>query len=303
MGGYLWSSPPADAEPRHTADEGSSPTELLTSLLRIERQCCPPSSAALVSVRAKDPNADSMDPSSAKGSEMPVKVLVDEPDMRFCICYDSESPVIIACLWARLKGATVQDVTASLCHERALWDIGENTLLQDARPEDDMMEEVYKNIIACPRPFWDREVLKRQWRLPLESPHGVGCALVSRSTEDATVPKDPEKVRAFVHKAGALLRPSIFQSAESDLSLHIANSPSVIGTELTSCSQIDMGGLIPSWATSYLSSTVAGKAVRWKNDLQRHCDARNGQDPVPSLAEISSQLLPAWAVTWFSQAV
>eukprot|EP00439_Symbiodinium_sp_Y106_P066625 s1379_g10.t2 len=300
MGGYLWSAPAEPELKPSLPEEGSSPAELLRSLLRIERMCCPLSSAAFASGDKRLSNADLTDPGT-KGSDddtMSIKVLVDEPDMRFCICHDAESPVIIACLWTRLKGASVEDVTASLCQERAQWDAGgENTLLQNAQPEDEMMEEIYQSIITCPRPFWDREILKRQWRLPLNSPNGNGCALVSRSMEDAAVPKDPDRVRAFVHKAGALLRPSPQQSeteTESEHSLHIANGPSVIGTELTSCSQIDMGGLIPSWATNYLSSTVSGKAVRWTKDLQRHCDARNGQESVPTLADISSQLLPGW---------
>ena len=300
MGGYLWSAPAEPELKPSLPEEGSSPAELLRSLLRIERMCCPLSSAAFASGDKSLSNADLTD-SGTKGSDddtMSIKVLVDEPDMRFCICHDAESPVIIACLWTRLKGASVEDVTASLCQERAQWDAGgENTLLQNAQPEDEMMEEIYQSIITCPRPFWDREILKRQWRLPLNSPHGTGCALVSRSMEDAAVPKDPDRVRAFVHKAGALLRPSPQESeteTESEHSLHIANSPSFTGSELTSCSQIDMGGLIPSWATNYLSSTVSGKAVRWTKDLQRHCDARNGQESVPTLAEISSQLLPGW---------
>ena len=275
MGGYLWTAPPAEEEPTRVPvpDHGSSPNELLTSLLRIEKQCCPPSSAAKGYNNVKDPNVDLKDVEAYKeeDDEMSIKVLVDEPSVRFCICYDAESPVIIACLWVKLEGASVEDVIASLCQERAEWDSGgDSKLVKEAQASDHTMEEVYHSVIKCPRPFWDREVLKRQWRLPLQSPHGTGCALVSRSTEDEAVEQDPDRVRAFVHKSGSLLRPSPQeQEHEHD---HIANGPTVIGTELTSCSQIDMGGLIPSWATSYLSSTVAGKAVRWTQELQQHCD-------------------------------
>ncbi|CAK9057234.1 Hypothetical protein SCF082_LOCUS30737 [Durusdinium trenchii] len=35
------------------------------------------------------------------------------------ICYDEESPVFIACLWARLKGFDIQEVERSLCQARA----------------------------------------------------------------------------------------------------------------------------------------------------------------------------------------
>ena len=297
MGGYLWSQPPADAAPRQAAEPVGSPTELLEALLRIEKQCCPASSVAL------EAPTDGVDSGCTNGDgDLSIKVLLDEPDIRFCICHDLDSPVIIVCLWARLKGATVDDVIASLCQERAEWDAGgENLLLQKAEEEDEFEEEIYHSIIRCPRPFWDREVLKRQWRLPLQSPHGIGRALVSTSTEDAMVAKDASRVRAAVHKAGFLLRPSP-QDSEQEMQPHMANGPvdsSALSTELTSCSQIDMGGLIPPWATTYLSSIVAGKASSWTRELQRHCNLRKGEDsPVPTLAEISAELSPGWAESW-----
>ncbi|CAL1137788.1 unnamed protein product [Cladocopium goreaui] len=237
-------------------------------------------------------------------------------DVRFCICYDDDSPVIIACLWARLKGLDFEDVVASLCEERAEWDKGgESRLVERSTREDGSSEEVYHTLIRCPRPFWDREILKRQWRLPLDCQHGQGCALISRSLQDNIGDKDPEKVRAFVHKAGALIRPaqdcaspeasvcSAGTNHEEDLlSLPIANHFCSTGTELTSCSQIDMGGLIPAWATNYLSSFVVGKALSWTEDLRRHCASRKlpseDADNVPTLAEISKDLMPGWTENW-----
>ena len=300
MGGYLWTQPPADSEPKHVQDDCNTPAEILTSILRIEKQCCPPSSAALASDHLKWPNGHTTEPEGTTGADdaLSIKVLLDEPDIRFCVCQDMESPVIIACLWARVKRAGIEDVMASLCQERAQWDTGgKNLLLQKAQAEDELAAEVYHSIIKCPRPFWDREVLKRQWKLPLESSQGSGCdsgcALVSKSMEDASVQESPGHVRAFVHKAGFLLRPSPY-----DCMPEIANGEPALATELTSCSQIDMGGLIPAWATSYLASTVAGKARSWVSELQQHCDVRKGEEPVPTLAEISSQLSPDWAERW-----
>eukprot|EP00913_Durusdinium_trenchii_P020461 g19221.t1 len=253
-------------------------------------------------------------------------VLLDEPDIRFCICYDEESPVFIACLWARLKGFDIQEVERSLCQERGEWDKGgESRLLQQITLEDGRREEVYHTLIRCPRPFWDRDVLKHQWRLPLDCQHGQGYALVSRSLEDEQLQPDSERVRAFVHKAGALIRPAREVPPRAELpedesdSEPIANAS--IGTELTSCSQIDMGGLIPAWATSYLSSVVAGKALSWTEDLRQHCAERHRTDTckerlrrlgqvvrhhpsrameedVPSLAEISEFLMPGWTDHW-----
>mmetsp|Transcript_59287 Transcript_59287/g.130138 ORF Transcript_59287/g.130138 Transcript_59287/m.130138 type:complete len:370 (-) Transcript_59287:253-1362(-) len=303
-------------------DDSPSPEEILRQLFKIEKQCCPASSAACS--WPKEPNA-SLGPDEAEGKgedgasdgeTLSVKVLLDEPDVRFCICYDDDSPVIIACLWARLKGLDFEDVVASLCEERAEWDKGgESRLVERSTREDGSSEEVYHTLIRCPRPFWDREILKRQWRLPLDCQHGQGCALISRSLQDNIGDKDPEKVRAFVHKAGALIRPaqdcaspeasvcSAGTNHEEDLlSLPIANHFCSTGTELTSCSQIDMGGLIPAWATNYLSSFVVGKALSWTEDLRRHCASRKlpseDADNVPTLAEISKDLMPGWTENW-----
>eukprot|EP00434_Breviolum_minutum_P005774 symbB.v1.2.005089.t1/scaffold234.1/size257806/8 len=247
-----------------------------------------------------------------------------EKDVRFCICYDDNSPVIIACLWARLKDVDFDDVMASLCEERAEWDKGgESRLVRKETLDDGSLEEVYHTLIRCPRPFWDREILKKQWRLPLDCQNGKGCALVSRSLEDNVDDKDPDKVRAFVHKAGALIRPakdcptptpetSVGSGSEGTnhdddlLSPPIANHYNA-GTELTTCSQIDMGGLIPSWATNYLSSFVVGKALAWTQDLRHHCTARKLQsedanaqveENIPTLAEISQYILPGWTDHW-----
>ncbi|CAJ1394019.1 unnamed protein product, partial [Effrenium voratum] len=224
-------------------------------------------------------------PNLQPASQRPEDVLLDEPDTRFCICYDETSPVIIACLWAKLQGAGVEDVVACLCEERAEWDkAGESHLVQAAETADPTMEEVYQSVIRCPRPFWDREVLKRQWRLPLDCATGKGYALVSRSIEEGN--HDPERVQAFVHKAGALLRP-----ANGEEVSRIANCAS---TEITSCSQIDMGGLIPAWATSYLSSVVVGKAVSWTDNLKRHCAARNGGESSCGDQLDQLQLMQRW---------
>lgn len=306
---------PAPTEARFFHSRSSvSPDEILAELLEIEQQCCPSSSAALA--WPKEPNVTEAAEKDRDGGEgrapalaetLSVKVLLDEPDIRFCICYDEESPVFIACLWARLKGFDIQEVERSLCQERGEWDKGgESRLLQQITLEDGRREEVYHTLIRCPRPFWDRDVLKHQWRLPLDCQHGQGYALVSRSLEDEQLQPDSERVRAFVHKAGALIRPAREVPPRAELpedesdSEPIANAS--IGTELTSCSQIDMGGLIPAWATSYLSSVVAGKALSWTEDLRQHCAERHRTDTckedVPSLAEISEFLMPGWTDHW-----
>lgn len=57
-----------------------------------------------------------------------------------------------------------------------------------------------------------------------------------------------------------------------------------------------MGGLIPAWATNYCRSIVVNKATAWTEDLRRHLVQRKLD--VPSLAEISKDLLPQWTEHW-----
>ncbi|CAE8730265.1 unnamed protein product, partial [Polarella glacialis] len=173
------------------------------------------------------------------------------------LCFSMDSPVFIACLWVRMEGVHVEDVWAALSvpEERKQWDTAsESRLLQPASEDDELSEEVFHMVYLCPRPFWDREVLKRQWKVPLDGPNGQGHALISRSFEDATLLSgDPGNVRAVVHKAGSLLRPLCSGGATDE------STASARGVELTNCSQIDFGGLMPSWAQTQLSAMIVSK--------------------------------------------
>mmetsp|Transcript_6876 Transcript_6876/g.18315 ORF Transcript_6876/g.18315 Transcript_6876/m.18315 type:complete len:110 (-) Transcript_6876:2-331(-) len=85
-----------------------------------------------------------------------------------------------------------------------------------------------------------------------------------RSFHDGLLlPEREDRVRAFVHKCGYLLRPD-----RDGGSLEIAV-----------CHQVDIGGICPEWAQDMLTRWTVHRGSQWATDLREHCLERARQRP------------------------
>lgn len=235
--------PPCGTEEKLCSDDSQremSPQDILAAVLATEQRCL----TSGVDV------ADGL----------VVERLVDEPTLVYCTCSSLESQTIISCLWAQYEDVTLDAAKHALLseEERASWDAdSEFKICQKADNEDEMRSEVVHHVLHAPWPFWDRDVLQQRWQLPLGNGSGQeGTAIVMRSvSDDKLVSEHAGRVRAKVSKAAFLLRP--------------ANGGR--GLQLTTCSQIDIGGLVPQWAQNFLTRLAVQRAEAWKEKLREHC--------------------------------
>lgn len=234
-----------------------SPVLILNAILLIERMCSP----------------DAARDFGGQSDDSRIDVLVDDPDLRYCLCYSSNSPLVTACMWVDLPKACLEDAIDSLAlkEDRCIWDSeAEFDILQPAT--SDRGHETIFHMLHAPWPFWDRDVLEARWRLPLPGAPGMepGTAFVMQSIEDPSLyPLRPDRVRANVHMAGHLLRPSVAGGT---------------GVELTVCCKIDIGGIVPEFAQQVLPVLVGRRGNGWADKLREHCHwrlSRRLQAPQP----------------------
>lgn len=296
-------------------DADAAPLELLNVILAIERKCFPEANSPFDLGVAKDCASSSTSAVPCDGKAPPldevagleIQVLADEPRMRFVVCYAPDSSDVIIMFCIREPDLQIEDVWRALADhtERAEWDKNsESVVLRRAAEGDPMRQEVVHLWLHPPWPFWTRDVLKHQWELPLHTPHGRGFAFVSRSFEDEEIlPEHSGRVRAFVHKAASLVRPTASDGAadrEAAAECRGTTEPSSSfwwgsagdaagceapalkpltgplglkgkGVQLTNCTQINLGGLIPNSAIPLLSSFAVAQATAWSTALREHC--------------------------------
>jgi len=195
-----------------------------------------------------------------------VECLLDEPDVKYCLCSSLESPIVTGYLRVILHDVYPGDVWGALVkkEERLLRaPDSEYQVLREGRPGDPSLEEDVAFVWRAPWPFWDRDVLQRRWTFPLHGSEGL--AIVMRSfTDDELLPEREDRVRAFVQKAGYLLRPMNEGFHE-------------MGVELTVCQQVDLGGLCPEWSQEVLTRWAVSRGVQWSEDLRAHCRRRHDE--------------------------
>lgn len=230
--------PPTTAAPRPPAEPTGE--ELLEKILAVEQLCLgqgdgPP------------------------GEFLQAQCLMDGP-VRYFVCASLSSPVVTGYIQATLPSVRIGDAWSALVttEERLIRNPdSEYTIFQEAQPDDPQRKEVLRYVMKAPSPFWDRDVLQRRWQLPLPGAEGgiPGLAIVMRSIEDDSIfgPRD-DKVRSFVHKCGYLLRPT-----------------DEGGLNIVCCQQLDMGGLCPAWAQSFLTRMLVQKGNQWVEELKVHC--------------------------------
>lgn len=199
--------------------------------------------------------------------DMRVEMLRDEPNVRYCICHSPSSALVTGYFWTVMPDITVEDARAALMKEeaRSIWDGDcDFEILRAADPEDSSHEEVIFHCLKAVWPFWDRDVLQKRWKLDL--PEKGGIALVMQSVEDPSIhPLQPNVIRASVHLSGQLLRPM----AEGKK-----------GIELTVCTKVDIGGIIPDWAQSILARLASQRSLNWAHGLREYCLKVNGKLPI-----------------------
>lgn len=215
------------------------PHEILHAVLEVERHC--------------------VDPEAEMQGGFVVDRLVDEPLITYCTCSSLESQTVISYLCLRYNDVTIEQAMEAILNEeqRSIWDAdSEFRVLQPAQPGDALCEEVVHHVLHAPWPFWDRDVLQRRWQLPIGASGEEGRALVLRSVRDEGVlPEQTGRVRAVVDKAAFLFR----------------RTNGGKGLELTTCSQLDIGGLVPQWAQEFLGRFASRRAEAWKDQLRNHC--------------------------------
>lgn len=246
----------------------SLPEQILASVLGIERAC----------------RGDAPGDMEAGGAQYQVNRIVDEADFRYCVCYSLESPLVIGYVWARFPDVFLSDLREAIYSqtERTEWDATACfRILKAAQSEDPLREDVFTTLMRAPWPFWDRETLLRRWLLPLsgQKETGSASAIVCQSfLDDSILPEKDDRVRANYHKLATLLRhlhpekPSPTPKRDRFFGRGAGPPPAEeLGAEITVCGQLDLGGLIPAWATTLLSRNTAERCKAWAARLQGHC--------------------------------
>lgn len=215
--------------------------------------------------------------------EQDVECLMDEPKVKYCLCCCLGSPTVVGYMRVILADVFLNDVCSALLNreERLLRDPdSEYQVLREARKGDPTSEEDVAFVWRAPWPFWDRDVLQRRWVFPLGDQGGR--AVVMRSFDDDTLyPKHAERVRAFVHKCGYLLRP-------------LQTDPEALGVELTVCQQVDLGGLCPDWAQEYITRWAVNHGLTWATELRNHCNRHRRREGENEGEEYVETLFDDW---------
>lgn len=260
-----------------------SGNEVLEAILAIERRCCCTEEGfeqgfnALTTPRApdwfrEDSAGSSVGKTLADASDLMVECLLDEPTAKYCLCGSLDSPVVIGYIRVLLADVYPGDVWRALVasEERLLRDpTSEYKVLRKAEDGDQTCQEDISFVWRAPWPFWDRDVLQRRWTFPLHE--GEGLAIVMRSIEDdSLLPFREDRVRAFVHKCGYLLRP-LERSRQEQLAKGDPAWNGGAGLELTVCQQVDLGGLCPDWAQEVLTRWAVNRGLQWAEELREHC--------------------------------
>jgi len=200
-------------------------------------------------------------------NELTVESILKEEFARLWFCYSKHCPFVIGCLVCKLSDVLVEDALQAIQNpqQRLCWDaesFKSFELFRAHDPEDPTREDVIFTVMPAPRPVRDREILQHRWQLPLGS--SGGQALLMQSFEDDTVkPPNPDRVRAFTHLSGYLLRPTTASPA--------VGGPDTSGLEVVVVSQCDLGGALPGWFQNLARRLAKRRCVAWGHKLQEHC--------------------------------
>jgi len=200
--------------------------------------------------------------------ELAVEDILKEDSAQLWFCHSKTCPFVIGCLWCRIPDVSVEDAVRAIQSpdQRLSWD-GDSfstfEVLRTHDPADPTREDVVFTVIPIPRPIRDREILQRRWQVPLGDSDG-GQALLMQSFEDSALkPVHPQRVRAFTHLSGYILRP-------------VPGEPGKAGSqrrclEIVVISQCDLGGSLPGWFQNLARRMAKRRCVAWGAKLREHC--------------------------------
>lgn len=229
--------------------------ERLATLLAIERRC-------------REGAAAGADRSLA--DDLTVEDILSEDTAQLWFCHSKSCPFVIGCLWCKIPGVSVEDaVQAIQCpKQRMSWDgdsFSSFEVLKEHDTADPTREDVVFTVIPVPRPVRHREILQHRWQVPLTDGGGGGQALLMKSFEDSSLkPVDPQRVRAFTHLSGYILRPVARLPGKG-----ISSQPDDL--EIVVVSQCDLGGALPGWFQNLARRMAKHRCVAWGGKLREHC--------------------------------
>merc|ERR1719413_39783 len=122
--------------------------------------------------------------------------------------------------------------------------------------------------MPAPRPVSDREIQQNRWQVALPG-GGGGQALIMQSFEDNELrAPDPQRVRAFTHLSGYILRP-VGRSRSGGPIPQTGRGGQAL--EVVVVSQCDLGGALPGWFQNLARRLAKRRAVNWAHKLGDHC--------------------------------
>jgi len=225
--------------------------ERLSTLLAIEHRCRGVGGGGQEQTPVKD---------------LTVEDILKEDVAQLWFCHSKSCPFVIGCLWCMVPDVSVEDAVQAIQDpaQRIGWD-GDSfstfKVLREHDPSDFTREDVVFTVIPVPRPVRDREILQKRWQVPLQDCTG-GQALIMQSFDDSELkPVDPQRVRAFTHLSGYILRP---------LPAEKGGGPRG-GVEIVVVSQCDLGGALPGWFQNLARRMAKRRCVAWGGKLGQHC--------------------------------
>lgn len=206
---------------------------------------------------------------AGRAEDLHVETILSEERSQLWFCHSKDCPFVIGCMRCLLDGVPIEEAVQAIQdpEHRPRWDSESFKTFELVRPHDPSdptREDAIYTVMPAPRPVSDREILQNRWQVALPG-GGGGQALIMQSFEDNELrAPDPQRVRAFTHLSGYILRP--LPATGSQVS---PSQPSSL--EVVVISQCDLGGALPGWFQNLARRLAKRRAVNWAHKLGDHC--------------------------------
>jgi len=216
---------------------------------------------------------------AGRAEDLRVETILSEERSQLWFCHSGDCPFVIGCMRCLLDDVPIDDVVQAIQdpEHRPRWDSESFKTFELVRPHDlsdPTREDAIFTVMPAPRPVRDREILQNRWQVALPG-GGGGQALIMQSFEDNELrAPDAQRVRAFTHLSGYILRP--LQASGSQVS---PSRPSSL--EVVVISQCDLGGALPGWFQNLARRLAKRRAVNWAHKLGDHCRSLRREAAAP----------------------